>query len=452
MINHTYQPGISCIKMATKVPKPCCLLLDNVHRGTRALLLIGEFKVAQNAINASIPARIQNLKLPHQGPVSGVSARQADLELLANAPSSFLDTTHFDTVRFPPPTWALECFTRAAVDGTQAYSGYRGHPAVLDRVADSVSQFLGFEVDASQQLMLTPGTQAGLFAGLAASVQAGARVAVFDPDYLFTARILRFLDCDVAYVPLRTTGDEYGPDLNLLEGEFANQGTRQLVFSHPNNPTGAVFSPSMIKQIAELVKKYDVRVVVDELYSRLVYGNASFPHLAAEPEMFDRVVTLLGPSKTESLSGFRIGVVVGSSETLQAAENVLAITALRAPAYAQHVLLPWLNSDQAWLEERMLALDGLRQLTQQKFSKLPWLKVFPCDATAYAWIDVSALGLSDSVIAEALLVRAGVLVSPGYQFGPSGKGHFRVCFARDESQWSAAIDRIIAALSALAAE
>lgn len=406
----------------------------------------------QNCNTAWIPPRIQNLKLPDQGPASGVSARQADLELIAKAPPGFLDTTHFDTVRFPPPTWAIECFTRAAVDGTQAYSGYRGHPAVLERVAESVSQFLGFEVDASQHLMLTPGTQAGLFAGLAASVQAGARVAVFDPDYLFTARILRFLDCDVAYVPLHSGGEEYGPDLNMLEDEFATHGTRQLVFSHPNNPTGAVFSPSMIKRIAELVKKYDVSVVVDELYSRLVYGDAPFSHLAAEPEMFDRVVTLLGPSKTESLSGYRIGVVVGPSKTMQAAENVLSITALRAPAYAQHVLLPWLNSDRAWLAERMLAFDGLRQLTQQKFSNLPWLKVSPCDATAYAWIDVSALGLSDSVIAEAILVRAGVLVSPGYQFGPSGTGHFRVCFARDESQWSAAIDRIIATLRALAAE
>ncbi|MEM7200997.1 MAG: aminotransferase class I/II-fold pyridoxal phosphate-dependent enzyme [Planctomycetota bacterium] len=380
-----------------------------------------------------------------------MSARQADLELLASAPPGFLDATHFDTVRFPPPSWAAEHFARAALDGSQAYSGYRGHPHVLTSVAAAVGEFLGHPVDPNQNLMLTPGTQAGLFAALAARVEAKARVAVVDPDYLFTARILRFLDCDVGHVPLRATAAGFSPDLAVLEREFRDEGARDFVFSHPNNPTGSVYPPEVVGAMRSLAEQYDVRVVADELYSRLLFGEAPFTHFATDPAAFQRTVTLLGPSKTESLSGYRLGVVVGPGATMKAAEDVLSVTALRAPAYAQNVLLPWLRSDAAWLHDRLKEFDVLRQMTRQAFAKLPWARAVVQEATAYAWVDVTALGLSDTVISKALMSEARVLVSPGYQFGPSGKGHFRLCYARDEAEWEAVLGRITATLARLAA-
>lgn len=397
------------------------------------------------------PKRVRDLKLPERGPAPGVSAREADLDLLADAPPGFLDTTHFDTVRFPPPPWAVEHFTRAASDGSQAYSGYRGHPHVLERVAEAVGEFLGHPVDPDQNLVLTPGTQAGLFAALAARTESKARVAVIDPDYLFTARILRFLDCDVGHVPLRPAGAGLSPDLEVLEHEFKTEGARDFVFSHPNNPTGSVFAPEVVREIRALAERYDIRVVADELYSRLLYGNAQITHFASDPAAFRRTVTLLGPSKTESLSGYRLGVVVGPAETMSAVEDVLSITALRAPAYAQNVLLPWLRSDSAWLHRRIEELDVLRQMTRRAFASIPWAGAVIQDATAYAWIDISALGLPDAVVSKALLTEARVLVSPGYQFGPSGKGHFRVCYARDETEWEAALARIASTLTRLAA-
>jgi aspartate/methionine/tyrosine aminotransferase len=225
---------------------------------------------------------------------------------------------------------------------------------------------------------------------------------------------------------------------------------RHLVFSHPNNPTGAVFSPQVIAQIARLANAYDVTVLVDELYARLLHDDRRFPHLAAEPGMFPRTVTLLGPSKTESLSGYRLGVVVAAPEIIGRIENVQSIMALRAPAYAQHVLIPWLRDDRNWLADRLKEFTALRTLTVESLRRLPWLKLQPQAGTAYAWPDVSALGLAAPVVAEALLCDAGVLVSPGYQFGPASGGHFRVCYARDETEWTQALDRMVDVLDGLA--
>ncbi len=372
-------------------------------------------------------------------------ARQADRALLAQAPSTFIDTTHFDTVRFPPPDWALEAFARAARDGALAYTGYRGNREILSIVAASLQAFTGQRFDPERELILTPGTQAGLFGALAAIVDEGDTVLLVDPDYLFSERILRFLGADVRSVPW-VPGPQVGPDLQALENLLQRHRPKLLVFSNPNNPTGAVYDAATIRRIAELAVKHDLLVVVDELYSRLVYDGRPFTHLAAEPGMRGRTVTLFGPSKTESLSGYRLGVVAAPEPVIAAMEDVQSITVLRAPAYAQHVLAPWLRDDAAWLAGRLRDFDALRQMTVGAFRSLPWLSISPPGGTAYLWPDVSALGQSDATIATALLREAGVLVSPGYQFGASGRGHFRVCYARDEKEWAAALERMVTIL------
>jgi aspartate/methionine/tyrosine aminotransferase len=78
------------------------------------------------------------------------------------------------------------------------------------------------------------------------------------------------------------------------------------------------------------------------------------------------------------------------------------------------------------------------------------LQIHPPDGTGYTWPDVGALGQSDSVIASALLRAAGVLVSPGYQFGAKGRNHFRICYARDEQERAPALDRVVAVLDRFA--
>lgn len=395
------------------------------------------------------PERIDLLELPDRAG-AGLSARAADLRLIAQAPPDFLDTTHFDTVRFPPPDWAAEQFAAASSDGSLAYTGYRGHADVLASVADTLRDFLSVDVDPRHNIILTPGTQAGLFCTLSALVEAGDRVALVDPDYLFSARILGFLGAEVAHIPLRL--DESGPhlDLDALENEFATRGTRFLVFSHPNNPTGAVYSSRTIQKISELAVEHSATVLVDELYARLLHDDCDFPHLVAQPGMAQRTITLLGPSKTESLSGYRLGVVVAPAAVIARIENVLSITALRAPAYAQHVLLPWLRKDHAWLATRLKCFTALRDSTVASLRRLPWLELYPQQGTAYLWPDVSALGLPGTVVAETLLKEASVLISPGYQFGPASSGHFRVCYARDEQVWTRALDRMVAVLDGLA--
>jgi len=398
----------------------------------------------------SLPShRIRHAGMPMRA--GDASARDADRALIALAGPDYLDTTHFDTVRFPPPRWAAGRFAAASRDGSLAYTPYRGSENVRANLAVSLSAWLGNDVDHDRELLLTPGTQAGLFVTLSALVNPGDRVVLIDPDYLFSERILAYLGARVHHVPLHLDAAAVTPDLDLLEQALATPAAL-LLFSHPNNPTGAVYPPAVLQRIADLADASGTPVVVDELYARLVYDATPYVHFRSLPRMREQTVTLLGPSKTESLSGYRLGVVVGPPQLVDAAEDVLSLAALRAPGYAQHVLTGWLTDDREWIHERVRELYALRALTAARLAELPWIGVRPQQGTAYLFPDVSALGLPDRVVAERLITAAGVLVSPGYQFGPRGTGHFRVCYARDEVIWDAALTRIVETLDKLATE
>ena len=374
-----------------------------------------------------------------------LSGRQADLELrLDGASHGLIDTTHFDVTRFPPPDWALPAFVGAAESGAAAYTAYRGGPDVRGRCADAISALLDVDVDPERNLVLTTGTQGGLFAVLSALVDAGDRVALTDPEYLFAERILRFLGAEVVRIPL-SAGGEPGVDLQQLE-DAAIGGIRLFLTSNPNNPTGIVYSDDTVKGISRLAAAHDFLVVVDELYCRLVYDETPFTHLAAEPEMDTRTVTLLGGSKTESLTGYRVGAVVADAEIIDAVEQVIAFSALRAPAYSQHVLTGWLHEDDDFVRERVRQLRIMQRHAAGRLRSVPGISVEPGAGTAYLWPDVSGLGLT-SLDAGRLFFDAGVVVSPGYQFGPSGKTRFRMCFAQGEARLDAALDRITAALA-----
>ena len=398
-------------------------------------------------MNSKIPNRVVQLEI--QNREETISARQADRKLLSLAPKGFLDTTHFDTVRFPPPSWAREVFDTAAKNGALAYTPYRGNSDVLENLSESLSNFMGAEFSPSN-LILAPGTQAGLFIALSSIVEQGDRVALMCPDYLFNARILNFLNANIGYVPIHESSTNPAPDFSILEEEFSKNGAKVLVLSNPNNPTGFVYSEEQLKTIATLAEKYDITVLIDSLYSRLLHNGHLYSHLASLPGMKNRVITLLGPSKTESLSGYRLGIVVAPAHLMPSLENVLSVIALRAPAYAQHLLSHWLSKDQEWLNSLLPTFTNLRDITIKSFKRLPWLKLEPQQGTAYAWPDISALGMKDSAVAEQLMKDASVLVSPGYQFGNQGQGHFRVCYARDENIWEKALDKMVDVLNNLA--
>lgn len=400
-----------------------------------------------------VSVRAHRLTLPERADAIGttVGAGERALAAAARRRGSYLDLTYADTHRFPPPEWVLPDFVAAAQGAGMTYTPYRGDLGVRERLAPAVSELLGIAVDPERELVLTPGTQGGLFAALSALLDPGDLVLLPDPEYLASERVVRHLGADVEYVPIVWDGDDASLDLERMR-ELMERRPRLMLMSHPNNPTGAVYSEDDLRALAELIVDGDMLLVVDQLYCRLVYDGRRFSQIVAEDGMRERTVVLLGPSKTESMSGYRVGALVAPPDVADAIEDVQSVTAIRSPAYAQHVLTRWLSADSDYLDLRIREYQALRDALVDGLRGVDGVRVRRSGGTSYVFVRVDDLGVPDQIVAERLVTDAGLLVNPGYQFGPGGVGAFRACFAQDEAAMPGIVDGIATTLRALAAE
>jgi aspartate/methionine/tyrosine aminotransferase len=133
-------------------------------------------------------------------------------------------------------------------------------------------------------------------------------------------------------------------------------------------------------------------------------------------------------------------------------EDVQSVSALRAPAYAQHVLTRWLRDDKDYLASRIKEYQALRDTAVTALRQRDYLDVFASQGSSYIFPKFSGVTIPDQVVATRLFSEAGVIVNPGYQFGPRGIGGFRLCVAQEETAWDAALGRILACLDTLAGE
>lgn len=230
----------------------------------------------------------------------------------------------------------------------RAYTEYRFDGAIRRELAVRLAKFTGAPVDPEHGLIITPGTQGALFLAVAATVTRGVKVAIVQPDYFANRKLVEFFEAEM--IPVRLDYQDVGEDragLNLdqLESAF-KAGAKMFLFSNPNNPAGVVYSADEINAIAALASRYGATVIVDQLYSRLRYAGVRYTHLRAEAIDAENVVTIMGPSKTESLSGYRLGTAFGSKEVIARMEKLQAIVSLRAAGYSQAVLRGWFDEQE----------------------------------------------------------------------------------------------------------
>lgn len=373
----------------------------------------------------------------------GTTGGQLKGEQLAGTP---VDFSHGDVNEnaFPPAPGALDAFVAGEHrGGSQAYTEYRGAAGLREKVAKRLASFTGRPIAAEQELIFTPGTQGALFLALGATVNAGDRIAIVRPDYFANRKLVTFLGAEA--VPVRldylSHADRAGLDLGDLETAFKS-GVKTFLFSNPNNPTGVVYSPAEIASIAELANRYGVTVIADQLYSRLVYDGRKFTHLCASGIAADKVLTIMGPSKTESLSGYRLGVAFGSAALVDRTEKLQAIVSLRAPGYSQAVLGTWFDEPSGWLAERTKQHQAIRDELVAIFRKVPGLTVRTPEAGSYLFPKLPPLTLSLHDFVRALRVQANVIVTPGTEFSPDTTDSIRLNFSQNHAAAVAAVERI----------
>lgn len=355
-----------------------------------------------------------------------------------------VDFSHGDVDAFPPISKAAEAWNKGfKMGGKQAYTQYRGSAKILKGLAWRIGAFTGNSILADKELIITPGTQGALFLALGSTVEAGEKVAVVEPDYFANRKLVKYFGGVIVPIPLNYQDDLYphGPDLDCLEKAFKG-GTKTFVFSTPNNPTGVVYSKDTINKIANLASTYNVTVIVDQLYSRLLYNEEIYTHLCACSVVPENIITIMGPSKTESLSGFRLGVAFGTSRLIERMERLQAIVSLRAAGYNQAVLNEWLREPNDWMKKRISEHEAIRDDLLEVF-RAAGLSTATPQAGSYLFPKLPPLEINTELFVQLLRYQAGVTVTPGSEFGPTTRDSIRLNFSQDHKAAVAAAKRIV---------
>lgn len=356
-----------------------------------------------------------------------------------------VDFSHGDVNAFPPIPNSLGAFIEGFEEGAeQAYTEYRGRQSIRLSLAEKLAAFTGASIDSERELIVTPGTQGALFLAMGSCIGAGDKVAIVEPDYFANRKLVEFFDGQLVSIRMDYSGvgSGSGLDLDELEASFRD-GVSLFVFSNPNNPTGVIYSHNEIATIATLANQYGVTVIADELYSRQIFDDREYTHLRGLPQANPaNLVTIIGPSKTESLSGFRLGAAIGSPDIIDRMEKLQAIVSLRAAGYCQAALNLWFAEPDGWMSDRIARHQAIRDDLLQVLRAAEGFEARAPEGGSYLFPGMPPISVSNSDFCKALRLQAAVSVTPGTEFGPQFTQSFRINFSQDHTAAVAAMHRI----------
>ncbi len=339
---------------------------------------------------------------------------------------------------FVTPSVIRQAAIRSIEDGVTHYTSNYGLIELRQAIARHLDRLYGVEYDPATEIVVTTGVSEALYVAMLAVVDRGDEVLCPDPSYV--AYLPSVLLAGGVFVPVPTSAEH---DFKLQPRELEKHitaRTKALLIGYPSNPTGAVMDRSDLLAIAEIVDRYDLFVISDEIYDRLVYGveHTSFASL---PGMRERTVLMGGFSKTYAMTGWRLAYTCSRVDISEAIMRVHQYVMMSAPTVSQYAALEALRNGEEDVRGMVAEYDRRRQLMVTELNAMG-LTCFEPRGAFYCFPSVRSTGLSDEAFSEGLLMDEKVAVVPGSAFGQFGIGHVRVCYTAPLDVLEEALGRI----------
>ena len=280
----------------------------------------------------------------------------------------------------------------------------------------------------------------------------GDKVIVFSPFYENYGADTILSGAEPIYVPLHPPAFTF--DVDELEAAF-RQRPKALVLCNPSNPCGRVFTREELLTIAEMATKYDTYVITDEVYEHIVYAPHRHTYFATLPGMWNRTLSCSSLSKTYSITGWRLGYLIGPAEVIEHAKKVHDFLTVGAPAPLQEAACVGVRFPQSYYKELTALYTRKRDVFLKGLDRLGLKHNVP-QGTYFVLLDISDFlaldrfqGWSDLEFCEWMIREIGVAAVPGSSFFREPVNHLiRLHFARSEETLEQALDRL-AKLAAL---
>ena len=347
---------------------------------------------------------------------------------------------------FPTPPQVIEAAKAALDAGDTRYTPVTGTARLKRAAALHFQRDLGIAANPVNVIVSAGGKQA-IFEALAATLSEGDEVIVPAPWWVSYPQMVRF--CGGRVVPLITHAHHgFRFDPAAVEA-LINPRTNWLMLNSPGNPTGAVFPESMLRGIAEVLRRHpQVLVLSDDIYAPLNYTGRPHATLAAvAPDLVDRICTVSGVSKSHAMTGFRIGVATGPAWLIAAMGKLQSNSSGNPASISQAAAVAAFEGPQDFLEGWCERFRSRRDMVVAAINAIPGLSCPVPDGAFYVLVDAAPLmaRFGDDQALALHLLEHGVAVVAASAFG--GHGGFRISFAADDAVLEEAMKRIAAALT-----
>ena len=347
---------------------------------------------------------------------------------------------------FPTPPHVIEAAKAALDAGDTRYTPVTGTARLKRAAALHFQRDLGIAANPANVIVSAGGKQA-IFEALAATLSEGDEVIVPAPWWVSYPQMVRF--CGGRVVPLIThPHDGFCFDPGDLDALITSR-TNWLMLNSPGNPTGAVFPESMLRGVAEVLRRHpQVLVLSDDIYAPLNYTGRPHATLAAvAPDLVDRICTVSGVSKSHAMTGFRIGVATGPAWLIAAMGKLQSNSSGNPASISQAAAVAAFEGPQDFLEGWCERFRSRRDMVVAAVNAIPGLSCPVPDGAFYVLVDAAPLmaRFGDDQALALHLLEHGVAVVAASAFG--GHGGFRISFAADDAVLEEAMKRIAAALT-----
>jgi aminotransferase len=339
---------------------------------------------------------------------------------------------------FVTPWHICEAAIYSLEKGYTMYTSNKGMPELRTELAKHIESRFGLTYDPEDEILITVGVSEGLDLAMRAILNPGDEVIMPDPCYVAYPAAVSLAGGTPVQVPtteennFEITADDIEPRIT--------QRTKAILLGYPCNPTGAVLSKEELAQIAELAKRYNLLVISDEVYDRLVYG-VEHTCLASLPGMRERTILLNGFSKAYAMTGWRIGYAACNKEIVGAMTKIHQYTMLCASIMGQTAAIEALKADDSEVDAMVRDYDRRRRVMVKGFRDIG-LSCFEPKGAFYAFPSIKITGMTSEEFAEKLLMEEKVAVIPGSAFGQCGEGYIRCCYATSLPEIEEALKRM----------
>lgn len=343
------------------------------------------------------------------------------------------------TPDFKPYDHVIEALTQAAQDSEMWKYALRDLPELKQAVCDYYERRFGVSGITPSMVQSCNGTQEGVGHLGLALLDPGDTILVPDPCYPVFEAGAKIADAKLEYYPL-VAEHNYLPYVAGIDPEVADRA-KYMIVSLPANPVGSVGTPEVYEEIIAFAREHDLLIVHDNAYSDIVFDGEPGGSFLQYPGALEVGVEFFSLSKSFNVTGARIGFLVGREDVVSAFAKLRSQIDFGMFFPIQKAAIACLNGPRDEVEAQRLKYQERRDALCDGLEGLGWERP-NAHGSMFVWAKLPG-GRTDSMaFCEELMEKAGVVVTPGASFGPSGEGHVRMALVLPPDQIALAVEAI----------